>query len=194
MKPITRTALDNLTSEDRQLQNKAYLYLLEETTRPVAWAYDVWDEMIKNLKHKDNHVRAIAAQVLCNLAKSDPNKRMLNDFDALLSVTRDERFVTARHCMQSLWKIGVVGEEQRKKLTEGLTRRFNECTTEKNCTLIRYDILQGLRKLYEEVNDEHIRQRALDLIETEKDLKYRKKYATLWKMNSEDRRKTQPVR
>jgi hypothetical protein len=194
MKPITRTALDNLTSEDRQLQNKAYLYLLEETTRPVAWAYDVWDEMIKNLKHKDNHVRAIAAQVLCNLAKSDPNKRMLNDCDALLSVTRDERFVTARHCMQSLWKIGVVGEEQRKKLTEGLTRRFNECTTEKNCTLIRYDILQGLRKLYEEVNDEHIRQRALDLIETEKDLKYRKKYATLWKMNSEDRRKTQPVR
>ena len=156
MNPITRTALDNLTSEDRQLQNKAYLYLLEETERPVEWAYDVWDEMIKKLRHKDNHVRAIAAQVLCNLAKSDPNKRMLNDFDALLSVTRDERFVTARHCMQSLWKIGVAGQEQRKRLIEGLTRRFNECTTEKNCTLIRYDILQGLRKLYEEVNDEHI--------------------------------------
>ena len=96
--------------------------------------------------------------------------------------------------MQSLWKVGIAGEEQRKKLTEGLTRRFNECTTEKNCTLIRFDIIQGLRKLYEEVNDEHTRQRALELIETEKDLKYGKKYAALWKMTPDGHRKTQPVR
>ena len=71
---------------------------------------------------------------------------MLKDFDALLEVTNDERFVTARHCMQSLWKVGVAGKDQQKKLVEGLTRRFKECTTEKNCTLIRYDIIEDLRK------------------------------------------------
>ena len=65
---------------------------------------------------------------------------------------------------------------------DGLANRFSECTTEKNCTLIRYDIIQGLRRLNDEVKDETIRQKALKLIETENDLEYRKKYASLWRI------------
>jgi len=83
--------------------------------------------------------------------------------------------------MQSLWKVGAAGESQRNVLIGGLTSRFQECTAEKNCTLIRYDIIESLRKVYGAVADETIRQRALELIATEEDLKYRKKYATLWK-------------
>jgi hypothetical protein len=182
MNKTTRTNLDNLWSEDRELQNKAFPYILEVTDKPVDWAYDVWDEMMENLSHKDNHNRAIAAQVLCNLAKSDPKNRMLKDFDALLVVTKDERFVTARHCMQSLWKVGVAGKKQQKILVDGLAGRFKECIAEKNCTLIRYDILQSLRNVYNVVKDEEIREKAMELIETEEDLKYRKKYASLWRV------------
>ncbi len=112
MDNITRMNLDNLRSKERELQNKAFFSVIEATDKPVAWAYDVWDEMVASLSHKDNHQRAIAAQVLSNLAKSDPENRMLKDFDALLAVTKDERFVTARHCMQSIWKVGAVGEKQ----------------------------------------------------------------------------------
>ena len=186
MDKITRTNIDNLWSEDRDLQNKAFFYILETTDKPVDWAYDVWDEMVENSGHKDNHNRAIAAQVLCNLAKSAPKNRMLKDFDALLAVTKDERFVTAGHCLQSLWKVGTVGKKQQKILVEGLERRFKECLTEKNCTLIRYDIIQGLRRLYDAaaVKDEKIKEKALELIETEEDLKYRKKYASLWRDKS----------
>ena len=136
---------------------------------------------MQGLSDKDNHVRAIASQILANLAKSDPEKRMLKDFDALLAVTKDERFVTARHCMQSIWRVGAAGKEQQKRLVDGLERRFRECINEKNCTLIRYDIIQGLRNLYNEVNDEQIKEKALELIETEQDLKYHKKYASLWR-------------
>jgi hypothetical protein len=82
------------------------------TEQPVTWAYDVWDELLQALQHKDNHRRAIAAQLLCNLAKIDPEKRMLRDFAALFAVTKDERFVTARHCLQSLWKVGAAGPAQ----------------------------------------------------------------------------------
>jgi hypothetical protein len=182
MDAITRTNLDNLHSEDRELQNKAFFDILAATDKPVDWAYEVWDDMVKTLSHKDNHQRAIAAQVLANLAKSDPENRMLKDFDALLAVTRDKRFVTARHCMQSLWKVGVVGKPQRQKLVDGLAHRFSECITAKNCTLIRYDILQSLRNVYNEVKDEKVREKALELIETEEDTKYRKKYSTLWRV------------
>jgi hypothetical protein len=181
MDNTTRTNLDNLWSEDRDLQNKAFFHILEMTDKPVDWTYEVWDELVRNLDHKDNHNRAIAAQVLCNLAKSDPKGRMLKDFDALLAVTRDERFVTARHCMQAIWKVGSAGKKQQKILVDGLAGRFEECITEKNCTLIRYDIIQGLRNLYNEVGDDKIKEKALELIETEEGQKYRKKYASLWR-------------
>jgi hypothetical protein len=157
------------------------MFLLEKTGQPVDWAYEAWDELLEGLTQKDNHVRAISAQILSNLAKSDPRNRILKDFETLLTVTKDERFVTARHCLQSLWKVGVAGKKQQKVYMDGLERRFRECTDEKNYTLIRYDILQSMRKVHDSVKDEKIRQKALDLIETEEHPKYRKKYAGVWK-------------
>jgi HEAT repeat protein len=182
MDSLIRTNLDNLHSPDKDVQNKAYTFLLQATEQPVDWAYEAWQELLEYLNHKDNHLRSIASQLLCNLAaRSDPQGRMLHNFPALLAVTKDERFVTARHCLQSLWKIGAAGQAQRAMVVEGLAGRFAECISEKNCTLIRYDILADLRKLYDEVRDESIKSKALELIETEADLKYRKKYATLWR-------------
>ncbi|MFN8375614.1 MAG: hypothetical protein U0694_22425 [Anaerolineae bacterium] len=185
MDDTTRTYLNNLYSADKELQNVAFFALLDITEQPVDWAYEVWDDLVKNLAHKDNHVRAIAAQLLCSLAKSDPQKRMLRDFAALLAVTKDERFVTARHCMQALWQVGIVDKEQQQTYMNGLQTRFQECAAEKNCTLIRYDIAQSLRSVYDVVKDEKIRSLALALIESEDDLKYRKKYAGLWKHQDE---------
>jgi len=182
MNEFVRDNFVHLWGADRDRQYQAYMQMLAATEQPVDWAYDVWDEVVANLGHRDNHNRAIAAQVLCNLAKSDPQRRILQDFSALLAVTRDERFVTARHCLQALWKIGMAGPEQRALLVAGLEGRFRECIIEKNCTLIRYDILQDLRNLYEAVQDETIRAKALALIALEDDPKYRKKYQGLWKV------------
>lgn len=181
MDKIIRTNIDNIWSTNKDLQNKAYFSILEATDGPVDWAYDVWDKMLEGLTHKDNHVRAISAQVLSNLAKSDPKNRMVKDFEKLLEVTKDDRFVTARHCLQSLWKVGVAGKQQQKVYVDGLERRFKECITEKNCTLIRHDILQSMRNVYDSTRDEKIREKALELMESEADIKYRKKYMTLWK-------------
>jgi hypothetical protein len=64
---------------------------------------------------------------------------------------------------------------------EGLQARFKECSTEKNCTLIRYDILESMLRIYKVVKEDGIRSTALGLIETEPDLNYRKKYAALWR-------------
>jgi hypothetical protein len=176
-----RQQLDAIFGEDKDARTQAYFALMEATSRPVNWAYEAWNELLAGLRHKDNHVRAISAQVLCNLSTSDPDNRMLQDFEVLLAVTRDERFVTARHTLQNIWKVGLAGEPQRRLLLQGLERRFQECAVEKNCTLIRYDILQGLRNLYDQVRDETIRKHALDWIESEPDVKYRKKYTSLWK-------------
>lgn len=171
----------NLWSNNREIQNKAFFFILKETEKSVDWAYEIWGEVVINLSDKDNHNRAIAAQVLCNLAKSDPEKRILKNLKDLLLVTKDERFVTARHCMQALWKVGIAGKEQQATLTTGLERRYKECISEKNCTLIRFDIIQCLRNIYESRRDEKIKDKALELIEMEEAIKYRKKYSSLWK-------------
>jgi hypothetical protein len=171
----------SILSADRKEQGDAYSHLIEVTGEPVDWAYEVWDGLLEALGHKDNRVRSIAAQLLCNLAKSDPRGRILQDFRRLLAGTKDPQFVTARHTLQALWGIGLVGEKQQAKVVSGLSGRFRECAAEKNGTLIRYDILQGLRRLYDAVKDEGIRKRALALIATEEDPKYRRKYATLWR-------------
>jgi hypothetical protein len=106
---------------------------------------------------------------------------MLKDFEALLAVTKDERFVTARHCLQSLWKVGLGGRNQQDLLLAGFTRRFEECAAEKNGTLIRSDIIQGLKNLYNATTREQVQSTALALIDTETDMKYRKKYASVWR-------------
>jgi len=175
---------DDLRSPDPDRQNYAFQSLLKATDSPVDWAYEVWDDLLRTLADGDNRQRSIAAQVLSNLAKSDSQQRMSRDLAALLKVTKDERFVTARHCLQSLWKVGVAGETQRKALLQGLAARFRECKVEKNCTLIRYDILVVLRRVFDLVNDEEIQLTAEHLMATEKDLKYRKKYGTVWCKNN----------
>lgn len=172
--------LDDLRSLGQDRQNQAFQALLKATERPVDWAYEVWDDLLRTLEDGDNRQRSIAAQVLSNLAKSDPKQRMLKDLAALLRVTRDERFVTARHCLQSLWKVGAAGGPQRKALLKGLAARFEECASEKNCTLIRHDILVVLRRVYDLAGDEEIRATSERLMATEQDLKYRKKYAAAW--------------
>jgi hypothetical protein len=181
MDKIVRTQLDNVRSQDGGVQNEAYHFLMEATEKPVDWAYEAWDELVDGLTHKDNHIRAISSQVLANLAKSDPKGRMFKDFDKLLAVTKDERFVTARHCLQSIWKVGLAGKNAQQLVVNGLENRYHECVSEKNCTLIRYDIIVDLHKLYEATTSSEIKEKALELIELEGDDKYRKKYAKVWK-------------
>ena len=177
----TRTNFNNLHAPDGNTQYQAFMDLIETTNQPVDWAYEVWDDLVGKLTDKDPHERARAAQLLAGLAKSDPKNRMLRDLDKVMAVTRDEKFVTARHALQNIWKVGLAGKKQQKLVVERLAGRFEECAAEKNCHLIRYDIAVDLRSLYDAVKDESIRQTALELIETEPDLKYRKKYAGAWR-------------
>lgn len=182
MNETLRKHLANLWSTDREAQNQAFFAFLEATEQPVDWAYEIWDDVVANLSHKDNHNRAIAAQLLANLAKSDPQQRILEAFDVLYQVTYDKRTVTARHSLQALWKVALGGEAQKALLLDTLQRRFHSAPDgDKHPKLVRHDIVQSLRDLYDVAPDPAIHELANELINTEEDLKYRKKYAGVWK-------------
>lgn len=147
----------------------------------VDWAYEVWDEVVAQLHSPDNHNRAIAGQLLPRLAISDPEGRILQNLPALLAVTNDEKFVTARHTIQSLWRMGLAGAPTREAYLDAVARRFADCATHRNATLIRFDLLEGLRKLYDQHPDPALQTLAQDLITQEPDTKYARKYRALWK-------------
>lgn len=176
-----QTYFENLEVKDKDAQFEAFHHILTATKEEVDWAYEVWDQLKEWLTDSDNHRRARAAQFLCGLAISDPEKRMLNDFPALWEVTKDPKFVTARHSLQSIWKVGLAGAEQKEMVLNHIVDRFQTGANEKHYTLIRYDMIDGLKKLYDEIKDEQVKQTAIELIETEEDDKYRKKYMSVWK-------------
>ena len=176
-----QSLFDDLEDENKDKQYSAFMSITEKLKMEVEWAYEVWDMLLAWLKDKDNHRRARAAQFLAGLAISDPEGRILRDFPLIWQVTKDEKFVTARHCLQSIWRIGLAGQEQKELVMGHLVSRFHTCTDEKHPTLIRYDIQQGFRQLYDETNDGTIKTTAVELIELEEDAKYMKKYKSVWK-------------
>lgn len=170
-----------LDSKDTNEQYVAMNQILDAIDHEVDWAYEVWEGLVEGLASSDAHKRSRSAQFLCGLAKSDPERRMLHDFPKLWQVTYDDKFVTARHTLQAIWKVGLSGEEQKRLAVGHLAERYRSGNTEKNGTLIRFDILQGLRRLYDAIGDPKLKDLALSLIDEEQDPKYKKKYSRLWK-------------
>lgn len=162
-------------SSDREKSYRAYIELIELTEKPVRWAYDVWDQMVDDLSHRDGHKRAFASQMLSHLAISDPEGRILRDFSCVAAVMKDEKTVTARHTLQALWKIGLAGPRQKALVVDALETRFRECIGEKNASLVRTDLITAMGRLASAVEDPHIEARAEALIVSEQDERARKK-------------------
>lgn len=98
---------------------------------------------------------------------------------------KDEKTVTARHTLQSLWRIGVAGSEQQALVLDALERRFHECAPEKNSTLVRTDVITALARLANATGDAGIEARADVLIDAEADTKQRAKQRAAWRKGTQ---------
>lgn len=181
MSERVRALFADRDSADGQAAYQALVELFEMTEKPVEWAYDFWDRLLSDLTHRGGDKRAFAAQMLARLAISDPDGRMLEDFPKVAAVMRDEKTVTARHTLQSLWRVGLAGPKQKAMVLEAYEQRFRECAQEKNGTLVRTDVVTALGELSEATGDETIEARVNTLIESEPDEKQRKKQRAAWR-------------
>lgn len=168
-------------SPDREVAYQALVGLFEMTEKPVEWAYEFWDRLLNDLTHRAGHKRAFAAQMLARLAISDPDGRMLKDFPKVAAVIKDEKTVTARHTLQSLWRVGLAGPKQKAMVLEALEERFRECAHEKNGTLVRTDVVTAFGRLSRATGDETIEARVNALVEAEPSEEQRKKQRVAWR-------------
>ena len=152
MNAITRSHFASIRSADRQEQGAAYSYLMEATRKPVDWAYEVWDELLEGLSHKDNRVRSISAQLLCNLAKSDPRGRMLEGFRKAPGRNQGPPVRDGPPHPAVPLARRRRGQEAAGKGGDRACRAASaSARPRRTAASIRYDILQGLRRLYDAV-------------------------------------------
>jgi hypothetical protein len=178
-----KESYDNLASTDDAVRMGALQAVLELTEYKVDWVYEVWDDLFERLNHSNSYQRTIAILVLCNLAKSDAQHRLDSSLDLLLAHTKDDKFITSRQCLQNIWKIAAASPQNRDKVIAHLEKRFSECASEAHFNLLRQDIVQSFRLLYDHEKDPELIIKAQGLIKQESEEKYRKQYATILKLN-----------
>lgn len=183
MDKFVRESLDNLSSTNDKMRLDALQTILKITEEKVDWVYDVWNDLVSRLENENSYQRSIGIMVLCNLAKSDSENRIEVILDRILAHTRDEKFITSRQCILSVWKLAVTGSQTKAMVLAHLEKQFEDCKEDKHYNLIRLDIIQSMLLLYDNKKDDGILSRAKELVKKESEDKYRKKYEALLKVN-----------
>jgi hypothetical protein len=181
MESNIKECFSNLDSTDDKVRLNALQTILKATDGKVDWVYDVWELLLKKLKDENSYQRSIAIMVLCNLARSDREGRLDGSLDLLLAHTRDEKFITTRQCIQSIWKLAMTNLHNRALVLDHLDLRFKDCVGEKHYNLIRQDIIQSIGTIAAEGKDSALFARAQGLIAQEHEEKYRRKYTAVLK-------------
>lgn len=170
---------NELSSKDDNIRMEALHTILHMTDEKVDWVYEVWEDLLQKLVDENSYQRSIAIMVLCNLAKSDGENRMSEVINRLLSHTRDEKFITSRQCLQNVWKVAVVNPALKDKVIVHLEEQYINCTGDKHYNLIRQDIIQSLKFIFDADGDEMLLAKLQKLLQLENDLKNRKKYGQI---------------
>lgn len=181
MQPEMEDLLEKLNSKDDEVRYPAFLRMQALTEHKVEWVYEVWDILVVKLSDPNSYQRNIGAILLCNLSQSDGEGRLAAVLPRLLACSKDEKFITSRLTLQNLWKPAWFEPKLRDDIVAHLSQRFVECENEKHSNLLRQDILQSAFTLAELTHEDALQQKALELIQSEKDEKSRKSYLALKK-------------
>jgi hypothetical protein len=173
--------IEELSSTDDKIRLDALQATLKLTESKVDWVYEVWDLLLEKLEHENSYQRSIGVMLLCNLAKSDVENRIVDSLDRLLVHTKDEKFITSRQCIQNIWKIAAANKSNCEKVLKHLEKRFVGCVSEKHFNLLRGDIIQSMMALYQADKDEKLLTRVWALVAKEQEPKYQKQYEALLK-------------
>lgn len=146
--------IERLSVKDNKVRKEALDKVIELTEEEVNWIYEYWDILVKKLDSENSYQRTIGMFVLSNLAKSDSENRFEGILDKYLMMAEDEKFITSRQTLQTVWKVAVTKENCRARIIEYLTSTFTDnkhLVTHAN--LIRKDVVESLCRIYETDTD-----------------------------------------
>jgi hypothetical protein len=171
---------ENIESKDDKIRYAAFQELLRITETPVTWVYDKWFVLTGKLASGNSYQRSIGLLLLANLCKSDTENRFGEILGLYFSFFEDEKFITARQCIQNVWKIAIVNGSYQKKVIGQLESSYSENKhLSPHGNLIKQDIISSLLQIYKHSHDESVRDKMQELIGAETDAKLQKTLSKL---------------
>ena len=164
-----------LESKTDSLRYEAFKKLLAITDKKVKWIYDKWFALVKKLSSENSFQRSIGLLLLANLAKSDSENRFAKIIDDYLLHINDEKFITARQCIQNIWRIATGLKIHEQKIIDALIGSYYENLHLKtHGNLIKQDIILSLTEIYKHNKDKKLAAVIDSFIEEENDIKLKK--------------------
>jgi len=160
----------NLESQNETIRYAAFNKLISITNNKVSWIYDKWFILLEKLKSDNSYHRSIGLMLIANLSKSDFENKMSTIIDPYLEFCEDEKFITARQCIQNIWKVAFPHDYNKRKIIKYLENAYYEnIHLNRHSNLIKQDIISSLYKIYQIDHDENLIKKIEALIDTEID-------------------------
>jgi hypothetical protein len=164
-----------LESKNDKIRFPAFKKIHEMTNKKVKWIYDKWFVLIEKTNSENSFQRSIGLTLLANLAKSDTENRFEKIIDDYLKHFDDEKFITARLCIQNVWKIAVANKKLLKKIIGKLESSYSENShLNTHANLIKQDIIGSLAKISILGKNKNAAELIESFIENENDIKFQK--------------------
>lgn len=174
LKELDKLFVD-LESKNDKIRFPAFKKIHEATDEKVKWIYDKWFVLVEKTNSENSFQRSIGLTLLANLAKSDTENKFEKIIDNYLEHFEDEKFITARLCIQNVWKIAVVNKKHLKKIIGKLESSYSENIHFKtHANLIKRDIIGSLAKISFLLKNKNAAESIESFIESESDLKFQK--------------------
>jgi hypothetical protein len=172
LKELDKLFID-LESKNDKIRFPAFKKIHELTDEKVKWIYDKWFVLIEKTDSENSFQRSIGLTLLANLAKSDVENRFGKIIDEYLEHFEDEKFITARLCIQNAWKIAVENKKLLKIIVGKLKNSYSKnIHLNTHANLIKQDIIGSLAKISVLAKNKNAAELIDSFIENENDLKF----------------------
>lgn len=164
-----------LNSKNDKERYEAFKNLLLITEKKVKWIYDKWFMLVEKLSSENSYQRTIGLLLLANLTISDDENKIMKILDEYLTHLEDEKFITARQCIQNIWRIAVKNAVLEKTVVKALEESyFNNTHLKTHANLIKQDIISSLICIYKKSKNSSLLIKINSLIDEENDIKLQK--------------------
>lgn len=144
-----------LNEKDDNIRYAAFL-LLQILSEKDDRVYRHWETFVEKLNDDNSYQRSLGLMLISENIRWDIEDRFAKICTAYLEHCDDEKFITARQCIQGLNKIISQTKKYRKEIIERLTRLDFEKRKDTQKGLLLLDAVEVLGKLYQEEKDAEI--------------------------------------
>lgn len=143
-----------LTHRKIMVYHHSYNVISQASQMRPELFYQYWEDFAVLLDHPNSYHRDFALIILANLTPADKENKFLNLFNRYFSHINDEKFMTARKCIQNTAKILESKGELTGDIIDILLDVDNRCDFPlKQKALLKSDVIELFINFYRQIND-----------------------------------------